>query len=76
MHCAQVFAFQRPVAEAEARGCSWVHTELLGTHFSRVKYIDGDSEFSGWLCKRCVWKSVSKGTPASQLPRFELACIS
>ena len=65
VHCAPLFSFQQAVAAAEARGCSVVHTQLLGGHFSRVKFMDGDSEFSGWLCKRCVWKSVSKGTLAS-----------
>ena len=65
VHCARLFAFQRPVAAAEARGRSVVHAQLLGGRFSRVKFIDGDSQFSGWLCKRCEWKSVSKGTLAS-----------
>ena len=65
VHCARLFAFQRPVAAAEARGSSVVHAQLLGAHFSRVKFIDGEQQFSGWLCKRCEWKSVSKGTLAS-----------
>ena len=42
-----------------------MHIELLSGRFSRVKYVDGEQQFAGWLCKRCSWKSVSKGTLGS-----------